>query len=300
MNPQPRHSGSRVLNYRDFVVELMDPNDPQRYNRGVRFTPVAAICQATLGGDEFLFKEAMPDPLTAVAGLFAEFDLISPPPGFTAGKLGEGYVKIGVGVLKKDAATYHFWPQHELIRPAQTTMTGGESTVQFHQVCAPYNGYGYALAATVTVGAGTIVVDWWLQNTGSQPLETQQYAHNCFRFNRQAIGPDYAVSFPYDFQARGLQPEQRQTGRAIQFLAEIPSAVNIEVDYPPDYTGPNSLAVTQVGSGRFATCRTSVKGVRTAIHAAKVYVCPEQFITIRLSPGATAAWARRYAFGVKR
>ena len=33
-----------------------------------------------------------------------------------------------------------------------------------------------------------------------------------------------------------------------------------------------------------------------AVHATPAYMCPEQFVTIRLAPGETATWDRRYMF----
>ncbi|MCX7935448.1 MAG: hypothetical protein N3A66_09350 [Planctomycetota bacterium] len=98
---QPRHRGSRILASDDLVIEVMDPTSAERYNRGVRFTPVAAVIRAAVGKDEYLANAVEHDPLTAAAGLFAEFDLVTSPPGFDAAKIGEGYMKIGVGILKK-------------------------------------------------------------------------------------------------------------------------------------------------------------------------------------------------------
>jgi hypothetical protein len=301
MQAKAQYPGSRLLRAGDVVVEVMDPNAAERYNRGVRFTPVAAVIRADAGTNEFFMHEAEHDPLTAVAGLFAEFDLITPPPGFTEAKQGDGYVKVGVGVLAKDEENYRFWPQHPLLKAARTEVEWGASTAKFHQVCEPCNGYGYELGATVAVGAsGTIAVDWRLRNSGTKTLETQQYAHNCFQLNRQPVGPDYVLEFPYDFAARKLQSEQRQEGRAIRFAATIPTAVNIDVDYPAAYTGPNTLAVRHTRTGQAVECLTSVPGTRTAVHASKIYLCPEQFIALRLKPGESAAWTRRYTLVPKQ
>lgn len=281
----------------DFVVDVMDPAAPDRYNRGVRFTPVAAILSASRGTNEFLFHEAEHDPLTGAAGLLAEFDPVGPPPGFAEADIGEGYVKIGVGVLEKDAASYGFWPQHAVVRPAQTTVTWGESNAQFHQTCPLYGGYGYELAARVEVGAGTITVDWRLKNIGSKVLDTRQYAHNSFRFNRRPVGLGYEARFPCDIQVRGLQDEQRQSGRSILFTAPIPLAANIEVDYPVGCTGPDVIEVRHV-DGLSARCTTSIPSVRTVLHASADYLCPEQFVAIRLDPGEEVAWRRGYEFGI--
>jgi len=112
---RPIHKGSRILASGELTVEVMDPASPERYNRGVRFTPVAAVIRATIGGREYLANPKEHDSLFAAAGLFAEFDLTTSPPGFDAAKIGEGYMKIGVGILKKDEEKYSFWPQHELL-----------------------------------------------------------------------------------------------------------------------------------------------------------------------------------------
>lgn len=297
-NMNSKEAASRLLKDGDLTVEVMDPNAPDRYYRGVRFTPVAAIMTAARGTNEFLYHEAQHDPLTAVAGLFAEFDLVTPPPGFAEAKLGDGFIKIGVGVLKKDTERYQFWHPYEQLQPARTQVTWSDTTATFRQLGAPCNGYGYELEATVTVCQATIRVDWRLKNSGTQPLETQHYAHNSFRFNRQPVGPDYTLEFPYDFAARKLQTGQRQEGRAIRFLATLPEPVNIEVDYPSDYAGANSLVVRHAASGLSVTCLTSLPGTRTAVHAASVYLCPEQFIALALKPGETATWSRQYRLDV--
>ena len=292
--------GSRLLTHGDFAVEVMDPSAPDRYNSGVRFTQAAAIIAASRGGKEFLYHESKHNPSTDGAGLFSEFDLTISPPGFDEAQIGDGFLKIGVGVLKKGAENYQFHPQHKVIRLATTESTWGSDSARFHQVCAPYNGYGYDLVATVAIGEGTIVVDWRLENTGTKPFETQQYAHNFLRFDRLPVGPGYEVRFPYDFQARGLQNEQRQAGRTIEFTKKIPSAVNIDADYPPAYTGRNTIEVVHPASGLFVSCLTSVRSLRTAVHGKAIYVCPEQFIEIRLEPGEHASWQRRYEFGSRR
>ena len=69
----PVHAGSRVLAAGNLVVEVMDPSDPQRYNCGVRFTPVAAVLGARLGGREFLYNPVAHNPVNDHGGLAAEF-----------------------------------------------------------------------------------------------------------------------------------------------------------------------------------------------------------------------------------
>jgi hypothetical protein len=293
---QPLHNGSRMIASERLAVELMDPNDPQRYSRGVRFTPVAAVIRATSRGREFLFHKAVPDPQVDVAGLFAEFDLAGPPPGFSEAAIGDPFVKIGVGALKKTSPSYHFYTQYPLIRGAQTTVKWRPDTATFEQWLEPVNGCGYVLEASVQVSGMSLTIHWTLENTGGRPFTTQQYLHNSFLFDGRVVGPDYTVSFPFDFVAKNLQVQQRQIGNEIRFEAPIPRAVNIEVVYPPSYSGENAVSVSNPTVGMRVQCVTSLRGERVALHASKEYICPEQFVAVSLLPGQSQTWFRRYTF----
>ena len=299
--PEPVHKGSRILRSEDLVVEVMDPDSPERYNCGIRFTPLAAVLRVSMNGAGFLMNPVEHNPISDHAGLASEFDLTTPggPPGFADAKAGEGFVKIGVGVLKKTGGQYGFWNNYEALQPAKTTVKWGPDSADFHQTCKGANGYAYELWAKVEVEGKKVAVQWALANTGARPFETHQYAHNFFRLNKRPVGPDYVLSFPYDFKAEGLQKEQKQVGKEIRFVAQIPTAVNIAVPYPQDYKGANELTVKQTKTGQTVHCVTSIPGIRTAVHAHKRALCPEQFVSIKLKPGEKKQWTRTYTFGTQ-
>ncbi len=297
-DPKPRHEGTRMLWSEYLVVEVMDPAHPERYNRGVRFTPVAAVLGVALDGKDFLYNPVEHDPVQHHAGLASEFDPFTPPPGFAEAEEGEGFVKIGVGVLKKKGQAYSFWKPYEVLTPAETTVTWGRDTATFTQVSEGTQGYAYSLSAVVRVERKQLTVDWTLRNTGTKPLATENYVHNFFTFHDRPVGPDYVVSFPYDFKATGLGQEQAQKGRSVHFTARIPTAVNINVPSPMGYKEPFALAVEHAGTGQRIDVETSLTVERTAIHASQTYVCPEQFIALKIAPGKDLSWQRSYTFGV--
>jgi len=292
------HAGSRMLVGEELAVELMDPNAADRYNRGVRFTPVAAVIRAVAGGREYLMHLPNPKPLTDVAGLFGEFDLVTPPPGFKEAAIGGPFVKIGVGALIKGAERYRFWPQHKVHQRAKTTVAWSKASASFVQALAPVNGYGYELKAKVSMAGRALIIDMTLKNTGTKPFETHQYLHNSFAFDNDGLKPGTVLAFPFDFKARKMSAEQDQVGREIRFARDLPKYVNIEVDYPAGYKGPNTLSVTNHVTGLRIDCETSIAGSRVALHAGPKYMCPEQFVIIHLKPGESKAWTRRYVFGV--
>lgn len=299
MKTQCTHKGSKLLKSNKIVVEVMDPSHTDRYNTGVRFTPLAAVLSATISGQEFFSNPVEHNPETEHAGLATEFDLASPPPGFQEAKVGESFVKIGVGLLKKTTPTYQFWVKQVLVQPAPTTVSWEESSATFKQSCKGSGGYAYDLAAVVKVTDDAVSVTWTLTNTGSKPFTSSTYTHNFFRFNDLSVGPDYSVSFPFDYTASGLKEEQKQTARTIAFNSEIPTYINAEVKTPADYKGPNQFTVTHARTGQTLIGTTSIAGEKTALHASKSYVCPEQFVDIPLKPKETKSWTRTYTLSIK-
>ena len=295
---RPDYPGSRMLTGKYMSIEVMDPNAEKRYNTGVRFTPVAAVIRAKADGHEFLMHTDKQPANKAVAGLFAEFDLVTSPPGFDEAKIGEPHVKIGVGALVKDKERYSFWSDHKVFKRATTTVNWQTSSAYFTQTLDPISGYGYKLTATTTVDGATLVIDWTLANTGTKPFETHQYLHNSFSFDNAGLKPDTVLSFPFDFAARKLAAEQQQVGREIRFIKQMTKPVNIEVDYPADYKGPNTLRVVNSKQGFRIDAETSIPGSRVALHASPEYICPEQFVIISLKPGESKSWQRRYTFGL--
>ncbi len=300
---EARHAGSRVLTNGTMVVEVMEPNHPERYNRGTRFTPVAAVLSARLDGREFLFNPVEHNPIEDHAGLASEFDLCIPdgpvehlPSGYNEAQVGEGFTKIGIGVLRKQTRQYSLFQNCDVLSRADTAVSWDSDRALFRQKCGGVNGYAYELEAQLTVGTNSIAVKWTLRNTGLKPLTTRNYVHNFFRFEDQDVGPNYVLSFPYDFTATGLLKEQAQDGRNIHFNARIPQWINAVIPYPADFDGPNSCELKSTLSGMRVVCITSLPGLRTDIHARLFYLAPEQFITLSLALSESREWTRTYLF----
>jgi hypothetical protein len=301
---QPRHPGTRSLRSGDLFIEVMDPNAPDRYNRGARYTPVAAVLRARYKGVEYLFNPIAHDPIDDHAGLAAEFDLVTPdspdewmPPGYREAGTGDGFVKIGVGVLRKQARRYSLFERSEVLTRAPTTVEWGADSAAFVQSCEGAGGYAYELTARVKCTDDTIAIAWTLTNTGAKAFTTRHYSHNFFRIADLDVGPGYVLRFPYRPEVAGVQEEQALERDSIVFNRRIPKWVNLEVTPPPGYSGDNTLTLVQTYVRRSITCTTSLPNFRTAVHARAGYVSPEQFVELRLAPSQSAAWQRTYRFG---
>lgn len=295
----------RILRNAQLEVRVMVPDHPERYNRGVRFTPVAAVLGVRRDGVEYLYGPKAHDPIGDHAGLAAEFDLCIPdgpsdalPPGYREAAVGKGFLKVGVGALRKSQETYHLFMHPELLEPAVTTVEWHSDHAVFHQIFDGKTtpGYSYRMDAVLSLEGTSVIVDWKLSNTGEKAITTRQYTHNFLRIADQATASGYVLSFPYDIQPKGLEGGQRQIGRSIHFIGAIPKWINATVAYPANYNGSNIVTLVHPTTGRSIVCETSDPGLRTDIHARADYISPEQFIEISIPSGGMHAWTRRYSF----
>lgn len=298
-------AAERTLTNGVIAVRVMDPHHPDRFNRGVRFTPLAAVLGVTRDGVDYLYSPENHNPLGDHAGLAAEFDLCIPggpdedfPSGYAEAPVGEGFMKIGVGALQKATRPYNFFLRPALLEAAVTTVEWSPVGARFRQDFAGERtpGYAYRLEADLSLDGPGVIVDWSLANTGSRPITTRQYTHNFIRIGNNNTPSGYELSFPYDFTAAGLESGQAQEGRVIRFTGPIPNWINAVVPWPAGYSGPNTLTLRHPASGRSIVCETSLPGLRTDIHARTAYIAPEQFIEIAVAPGETRTWQRRYTF----
>lgn len=298
-------AAERTLTNGVLAVRVMDPGHPERFNRGVRFTPLAAVLGVFRDGVDYLYSPENPNPLHDHAGLAAEFDLCIPggpasdfPSGYADAAVGDGFVKIGVGALQKTIRPYNFFLSPALLEPAVITVEWSPDGARFRQTFAGEKtpGYAYRLEADLSLAGPSVVVEWRLANTGARPITTRHYTHNFFRIGNHETPSGYELSFPCDFKASGLESGQTQEGRVIRFTGSIPTWINAVVPWPAGYSGPNVLTLRHPASGRSIVCETSLPGLRTDIHARTAYIAPEQFIEIAVAPGETRTWQRRYTF----
>jgi len=291
---------SRILHSGSWRAEIMDPTHPQRYNKGARFTPVAVL-QVWKDTTAFCYRPDNHDPVLENAGLSGEFDIITSPPGFEEAAIDEGFVKIGVGVLKKSAATYDFWPQHEIVERAKTTVKWSEDRADFIQICNGVNGYAYSAGISVLLGDGELKIEWTLTNTGTKTFTTFPYNHNFFQFQGRPQITGYELAFPYAIEAPTGNIECLSIESNVVRVLKPPvppGAINVRIPYPQQYAGKNWVRLVRPSDGQEVICEVSEPGSVTAFHASSECVCPEQVIKIHLEPAETKKWTWTYRFQV--
>ncbi len=322
--PQPVHAGTRILHSGGLIVEVGDPDSPDcRWNQGLRFSPVANVIRVQLDDRDFCYAPASGGALGFMGGLPMEFDIgqepFQPdPPGYNEGSNGSAFIKIGVGILRRNSSAYNFSSTYQAVELARTATTWQSDRANFVQTLSgTANGYSYRLAEDVIVKNDRIIMDYVLTNTGTRTFTTEQYLHNFLTFAQRNVGPNYRVYFPYAMTA---SPELRQweppvwmlAGRGFKWVDNNPSMVSLEnmvlytqtissvpktwIYKPDDYLGPDTIAVEQSDLGQRVIIDSSLRSAYVGIWTTSYQVSPEQFVIITLAPGEQAEFTRTYTF----
>ena len=164
---------------------------------------------------EFQGNEIVSSTCTKVVGPAEEFESNQRALGFDEAKVGGTFVKIGVGVLRKDSDTYDAFKQYELVDGGKWTVNTRPDSVEFtHELADPTTGYAYIYRKTVRLipGKPEMVLEHHLKNTGRLPIHSAVYNHNFLVLDHQTPGPDFSVTFSYQDSRHSL-PAKSDLGR---------------------------------------------------------------------------------------
>ncbi|QKZ15774.1 hypothetical protein HU175_15860 [Spirosoma sp. KUDC1026] len=279
------------------------PNAEQGYYRGTRFDWSGAFKSLTYNGHRFVdqwFDQYDPRLHDAINGPAEEFT----PLGYDEAAIGDTFVKIGVGVLRRaDEKPYAFGRYYDI-------MDGGSRTLQFrkdridflHELRHP-SGYGYQYQKTVRLlpGKPVLVLEHRLKNTGQKPIQTSVYNHNFWVLDQEPTGPGIDVSFPFAVQGQGkgfggllqtqgnrlvytrpFAPKETVYSAGLQGFSAMTSDYDIRITNQKTGAGVHITGDQPLQKLVYWACATTS--------------CPEPYVLIEVAPGAEKTWTVQYEF----
>ncbi|MGY8916567.1 MAG: hypothetical protein ACKVJF_15970, partial [Flavobacteriales bacterium] len=230
-------------------------------------------------------------------GFYNEFGIDSSL-GFETAEMGDWFHKIGVGLLKKDTANYDFQKAYE-VKPAEFRVAINDTQIIITCTSKIHNGFGYILKKEIALLERGFVVRYQLKNTGAHTIITNEYNHNFLAVDKELIGVDYQLKFPFPLQpahfGETVNPEKK--------------VVLGEKDFSFLGTPQEQFFFSNLSGGDSVSARWELRQLKSKIGIRETgsfptnsinlwgwthVISPELFHRISLQAGEATEWTRTY------
>lgn len=296
----PRHTlkNDRIA----FTVYL--PDEKAGFYRGTRFDWSGVLGRVEFGGHKVFgpWKDTHnPANNDDILGPVEEFGMQAPL-GYDEAKEGDTFLKIGVGELvKPKEEKYRFWNNYAIKHAGTWEVTKSGTDVEFKQALLTATGYGYRYTKKVVLEPAGFRIHHELTNTGTKPIDTDQYNHNFFNVDGDTVGPNYRFYFPAPINVPA--PKERFAevvginGKGLKFTKPLDKgSVWAELEGLAGERGTITLRHAATGLSVQVTGDTPFEKVN--FWGMATTICPEPFIRIRLKSGESKTWSYVYAFTI--
>jgi hypothetical protein len=230
-------------------------------------------------------------------GFYNEFGIESAI-GYDETNEGDWFQKIGVGLLKKEAADYLFSKKYE-IQPAKFDVETMRDKIIIRCKSELVNGYSYELKKEIEILESGFFIKYHLKNTGSKTIQTNEYTHNFVAINKELIGSDYILKFPFQIKPERFEATVNPEKKAVIgqkeftfngtpsepiFFSKISGGENVDAHWEILNT-KTKIGISETGS--FKTSKVNLWGTKHVIS-------PELFFDISVKPGQDLEWSRTY------
>lgn len=286
-------------------AEVYLPDSEKGSYRGTRFDWSGIIGSLEWNGHEYFGQwYAKHDPLVndAVTGPVDVFETEGGGLGYSEAKVGEGFVRIGVGVVERaDDKPFQSTRTYRIVDGGRWTVHRNPASIEFRQELRGTRGFGYDYTKTVSLTRGKpeLVISHTLRNAGTRPIETDVYNHGFFQVDREPAGPGLVWSFPWTPLASGTFANMAAIdGSRIIYRRELRDGERIyEVltGYGSSDADHNySLENRRTGAGvRISGDKPISKFV---FWSRRLGYSPEAYVHLSVAPGNSESWNNRFAF----
>lgn len=290
------NSMTHILKNKNLEIHIDMPLENYQFSRfdwtgkitSVKFKGIPVCTQEKIEGDvDNIYGK----------GFYNEFG-IEMPIGFDDIKDGECFPKIGVGSLKKEGDSYGFSKAYE-IQPAIFNVTTDTNKLIVECESQTVNGYSYLLRKEIELLESSFVIHYQLRNTGVKTITTNEYTHNFLAINKELMGSDYILKFPFDLKPEFFDAALNPEGKVVVGENHISfNSTPEEQFFYGNLTGnkivdahwelintKSKIGISETGS--FKTNKINLWGW-------KHVVSPELFNDVNVEAGEEKEWSRTY------
>ena len=264
---------------------------------GTRFDRAGVSASIKFDGIEYFGKWTNQSDKTfhdAISGAVEEFSQI----GYDSAKVGEGFLKIGVGILQKDSdLPYNFRYTYPILNSGIRTVEEIENGIKFIHILSSEN-YSYLYEKTIFFNGKSdkMEISHTLKNTGLSPIYTSVYNHNFLTFSGN-INTSTIVKSTFDWngeQIAGFPNFAEISANEIALKSAIPEGefVLLKNIKTPNTVESYDISVrSKVGEKLCKVRITSDKpNSKMNFWTSPTCVCPEPFTDINIPPNDSFTW----------
>jgi hypothetical protein len=247
--------------------------------------------------------EIIASPCSGITGPVEEFQTNRSALGWDEAKAGGTFIKIGVGVLRKDEGSYDFVKQYEIVDPGKWSVRKHSDSIEFTQeLTDPSSGYSYVYRKTVRLikGKPEMVLEHSLKNTGHRTMHSTVYNHNFLVLDKQPPGPDFSITVPFQIQSPHPPNQELAQIRGNQFVYSK-VLENQEVVFTPvlgfgDSPHDNEIRIenNRVGAGMRISGDHPLSSLN--LWSIRSVLAVEPFISMTINPGGEFTWKMWYGY----
>ncbi|MBV9549518.1 MAG: hypothetical protein JO256_07580 [Alphaproteobacteria bacterium] len=293
------------------------------FYRGTRFDRTGVVTHATFKGHDFgqpwfssyspytrdfMWKNGQVTVSTVSAAVGpaedfspAGYDQARPcPEGAQQTKCGR-FLKIGVGVMQRDARPYDFVHPYPIVNEGTRSESHTASSVRLiHRIADRESGFGYSYVKTVRLvpGKAQMTIEHVLTNTGKKDIVSDVYCHNFLTLSPG--NENVAITAPFDIKigrpfAAGAATVEGKTIRYLRTVKEGES-VTAPITGFSDKVSDYDFTVRNTATGFGQRIRADQPLARINFWSIRTNVSWEPYIAINLKPGQTKRWTYTYDY----
>ena len=292
----------------DLVVQV---HSPGTHYRGRRFDWSGMIGRTTFGKrviwEEWNADEDRDKDDANAVGPAMEFGM-ERPLGYEDAAIGEAFVKIGVGLLRRESDKPYFFrhPYAFAAEPPPWVERSGPTWYQTSQSLESPIGYGYRYRKSIQIerGGTELVLKCELTNTGTKTIETDVYVHNFFRLNGNGWQEKSSVKFerPVSIAAGRKLPDVLSFDATASTVTIVKPLKAGQACWVPFVASPGDEAALarsfRLSSADGLNVRAEVdrSPKKFVLFGLEQVTCVEPFVDLHLLPGEQITWTYRYEF----
>jgi len=285
---------SIVLSNSTVRMQVFLPDPENGLYRATRFDWSGMIGSVRYKDHEYFgFWRKPQDPMSPVGVVGPADTYKTPGLGYGDAKPGEGFIRIGVGIVRKeDEPEYDYHNDYAILDHGEWSMENGDDWIKFTHVVNSDFGFGYVYTKTVRLDGDGFSMHHDLHNTGTKRIETDQYNHNFIMLDFEKANPSFEVTYPYPVSTEsdtiGLM-EVRKHSLHFTKVIEKDTAFMALKGFAKS-AEDNTVTVENTSSGVGITVNVDKPLDRLEFWTNGLVLCPENTIQLRVEPGETETW----------